>query len=311
MSKSITAFAPATVANVACGFDIIGFALTEPGDEVTASLSSTPGVCIEKIEGGDGSMPMDPAKNTAGVAVDFLLQRIDQDLGVTLTLKKKMPIGSGLGSSASSAVAAAVATNELLDEPLSREELLPAVIEAERIACGAPHADNVAPSLLGGFVLIRSYNPLDIVCIPSPKNLFAVVVHPNIEVKTEDARKVLQNSIKLDEAVKQWANVGGLIAGLYRSDYDLIGRSLEDVIAEPMRSILIPGFDEVKQAALGAGALGFSISGSGPSVFAFSTSDSESRLIATTMQAEFIKVGLESEAYISRINPEGARILNN
>ena len=309
MKESVTAYAPATVANVACGFDILGFALNEPGDEVTAVISEKAGIEIEKIEGSNKELTTEVTQNTAGVAAQVILEKVAPGKGVSLKLNKNMPSGSGLGSSAASAVAAALAVNELLGNKLSREELLPAAMEAERVACGAAHADNVAPSLLGGFVLIRSYSPLDVICIPSPENLFAVVVHPHVEINTSDARKILKNQIKLSEAVNQWANVGGLVAGLYRKDYDLIGRSLHDVIAEPTRSILIPGYEEVKLAALQAGALGFSISGSGPSVFAFVTGDAEGQAVSNSMQAAFIKAGLESDAYISRINAEGARII--
>ena len=309
MTGSIRVYAPATVANVAAGFDILGFAVHEPGDEVAARLIGPPGVRISRVTGGDGSIPLDPAKNTAGVSVQSLLDSLDHPAGIELALHKRMPLGSGLGSSAASAVAAVVAANELLGARLQREELLPFAMEAERMACGAAHADNVAPALLGGFVLIRSYQPLDVVCIAAPDELVCAIVHPQIEIRTEDARKILRSKIMMRDAVVQWGNTAGLIAGLLTDDYPLIGRSLTDVIIEPARAILIPCFHRVKEAALEAGALGCSISGSGPAIFALTRGLQAATQAADAMAAVYRSNGIACEVYVSAINRRGAVVL--
>jgi homoserine kinase len=305
----IHVFAPATVANVACGFDVMGFAIDAPGDEVLITLKNTPGIVIKKITGDQGKLPLDPCKNTVSVGISAFLNHIGSKQGMEIELRKNLPLGSGLGSSAASSVAGVFAINALLGNPLKPQELLPFTMEAERIACGSAHADNVAPALLGGFVLVRSYDPLDVIKIPSPPDLFCTVIHPQVEVRTEDARKILKKGISLSDAIIQWGNVGGLIAGLMSSDYGLIGRSLQDVIIEPIRALLIPGFKEVKQAALDAGALGCSISGSGPSIFALSTSLHQAEKIAKAMQSIFQSLQIESEHYISTINMEGPKII--
>jgi homoserine kinase len=300
-------FAPATVANVASGFDVLGFALEEPGDIVIVRRAKTPGVRIAAVTGDDGRLPREPERNTAGVAVAGLLERLGQPFGVEVELHKRMPLASGLGSSAASAVASVFAANLLAGSPLDRRELLPFAMEAERVACGSAHADNVAPSLLGGFVLIRSYHPLDVVCLPVPASLFAAVVHPHIEVRTEDARRLLKRDIRLTHAVEQWGNLAGLVASLFAGDLGLLSRCLKDVVAEPVRSLLIPGFPSVKQAALDAGALGCSISGSGPSVFALCSSAPIARKVARAMAEAFGRAGLESDTFVSAINTVGPR----
>ncbi len=307
---SVRVFAPATVANVACAFDVLGFAVNEPGDEVTASFSRTPGVTISSISGDHGVLSTNPLENTAAVAAQALLRAKPlTDRGITLAIDKKMPLGSGLGSSAASSAASVVAVNELLGRPFSKEELVAFAAEGERIACGAAHADNVAPSILGGFVLIRSYAPLDLVKIESPTSLFYSVVHPHFEVRTADARNILRREIALSDAVTQWANIAGLIAGLHRSDYPLIGRSLTDIIVEPQRSVLVPGFNSAKAAALRSGALGFSLSGSGPSVFALSTTLKDAEVISHAIREAFISFGVDSDPYFGKINESGARIV--
>ena len=308
--KTVRAQAPATVANVSCGFDILGFAVEQPCDEVTLSLTSKKDVIISGIDGDGGRLPMAAEKNTAGVAVIHFLKAIDKQPGVQIVLQKNLPLGSGMGSSAASAVAALVAMNHLLGEPLSRIQLLPFAMEAERVACGSAHADNVAPSLLGGFVLIRGYEPLDVVSIPTPDDLYCTLVHPHLELKTEDSRLVLRSSILLKDAITQWGNIAGLITGLMKPDYGLIGRSLKDVIAEPVRSMLIPGFDEIKKKAVEAGALGCGISGSGPTIFALSTERELATRAGRTIQLEFAKFQLESEVYVSKVNTKGARVIN-
>ncbi|MCH8485692.1 MAG: homoserine kinase [Candidatus Cyclonatronum sp.] len=302
---SVSVFAPATVANVACGFDALGFAIHEPGDEVIVRKSGTPGLRITKITGDGGRLPLSTEKNTAGVSALALLSETGYTGGIEMEIHKKMPLGSGLGSSSASSVAAVVAVNELIGSPFERGELLRFAMEGERAACGVAHADNVGPSLLGGFVLIRSYAPLDVVQLPVPEELWCSVIHPHVEILTEDARNVLRRRIRLEDAVVQWSNLGGLIAGLYERNYQLIGRSLNDIIFEPTRSLLIPGFDMIKQAAMQTGALGCSISGSGPSVFALSRGEAKAAEVAAAMQTALNKAGLESETYVSSLNRQG------
>lgn len=307
--KTIKAFAPATVANVSCGFDVFGFAVEQPGDEVVMTLTKEAGVVVKKIEGDGGRLPLAADKNTASVAVLAFLKALERKEGVEISLKKNLPLGSGMGSSAASAAAALVGINYLLGQPLQRKELLPFAMEAERVACGSAHADNVAPSLIGGFVLIRGYEPLDVVSIPTPENLFCTLVHPHLELKTQDSRQVLRSSISLKDAITQWGNIAGLVAGLMKPDYGLIGRSLKDVIAEPVRALLIPGFDIIKEKAIDAGALGCGISGSGPTIFALSTERELASRVGKVIQEQFQKLKLDSEVYVSKINVEGAKVI--
>ncbi|MEO6284410.1 MAG: homoserine kinase [Dyadobacter sp.] len=310
--NSIKAFAPATVANVACGFDIFGFAIKEPGDIVELHRRDEPGVVIRDITGDEGRLPRAAEKNSVTVVMLHLLKHLGiKDLGCEVTLHKQMPLGSGMGSSAASAVAGVVAMNELLGNPLTRQELLPFAMEGERIASGSAHADNVGPSLLGGFVVIRSYNPLDIFTIPVPEDLYCTLVHPDIEINTKDARFILRNEVSLKNTIAQMGNVAGLVAGLMKSDYELISRSMVDVIIEPVRSILIPEFKEVKQAAINNGALGCSISGSGPSMFALSRGLENAQNAGKAMQERFAAAGIESGLHVSAINQGGAVILND
>lgn len=307
--KTIKAFAPATVANVSCGFDVLGFAVDTPGDEVLMSLKAETGIIITKITGDQGRLPLDSNLNTAGVAVAAFLKAINSTQGVEMEVHKKLPLGSGMGSSAASSVAALVAINALMNEPFTREQLLPFAMEAERVACGSAHADNVAPSLLGGFVLIRGYDPLDVAKIPVPDKLFCTLVHPHLELKTEDSRRVLKPTIPLKEAITQWGNIAGLVVGLMKPDYELIGRSLKDVIAEPIRSVLIPGFYNIKAEAAKAGALGCGISGSGPTIFSLSTDRETAQKVGESIQKEFERLHLKSEVYVSKINETGAKII--
>lgn len=309
MGKKIKVFAPATVANVACGFDVLGFAVDNPGDELIVEMTDRPGIQIVEITGDDGKLPKTADANTAGVAIQQLITQVAYTGGVKIWLHKKMPMGSGLGSSAASAAAGAFAMNELLGRPFATEDLVPFAMEGERLACGTAHADNVAPALLGGFVLIRSYEPLDVISIDTPKGLMATVIYPKIEVATKDARQILQKKIPLTDAITQWGNVGGLVTGLLKSDFGLIGRSLHDVVIEPVRSLLIPGFQEVKDAALQAGALGCAISGSGPSLFSLSSDEDTAHKVAQAKQEAFSKVGIESNTYVSAINQNGPIVI--
>jgi homoserine kinase len=304
MEKEIKLFAPATVANVAAGFDILGFALEKPGDEIIIKRSNTPGIRIIN-QSNFTSMPLAPEKNTSGVALQAFLNHIESKQGFEITFLKKVKPGSGIGSSAASSAAAVFGANELLDRPLITKDLVRFAMEGERCASGSAHADNVAPALLGGFVLIRSYHPLDIVPLPTPEQLYCSIIHPQIELKTEDARKVLRKQITLQDAITQWGNTAGLIAGLFMEDYTLIGRSLQDVIIEPIRSVLIPGYENMKEAAMTAGALGCNISGSGPSLFAFSTSHDKATYIAESMQKVCSSLNIDSDIYVSRVNKKG------
>lgn len=305
----VKVFAPASVANVSCGFDVMGFALKYPGDEIVARKSEKAGIRITKITGEEGVLPTSVEKNTAGVAAQKLVDSLDRDIGIELEIHKKMPLGSGLGSSAASAVGAVVAVNRLLGSPYESRALLSFAAEGELVACGTAHLDNVAPSLLGGFVFIRSQEEEDIFELECPQPLFATVVHPHIEIKTKDTRNVLRRDISLQKAVTQWGNIGGLVAGILQGDYGLISRSLQDVIIEPIRSVLIPGFDEVKNAALEAGALGSGISGSGPSIFALSATEEIAGKVGKEMQRAFDRIQLDNEVYVSKINRQGPRIL--
>ncbi len=310
MKDYIKVFAPATVANVTCGFDVLGFAVNEPGDELELEKIDGNQIVLEEITGDNGRLPVNIEKNTATVVISRILDRLGVKPGLRIKLHKKMPLGSGLGSSAASSVAGAFAINELLGRPLSKRELLPFVMEGERVACGAAHADNVAPSLLGGFVLIRSYDPLDVISIPTPENLYAIIIHPQIEIETKDAREILKKELLLKDAVKQWGNVGGLITGLFTNDYELIGRSMTDHIVEPIRAILIPNFAIVKQVAMDAGVLGCGISGSGPSVFALSKGRTIAEKAGQQMKKAFLTLDIESNIYISGVNTRGPIVMN-
>ena len=307
--KSVTVFAPATVANVACGFDIFGFAVNEPGDVAKVTLRENPGVEITRITGDNGKLPKAAEKNTAGFAALRYLETIQSQQGVAIELHKKMPLSSGLGSSAASAVAVLFAINTLFDNRLTKSELLGIALQSEKLACGAAHADNVAPALFGGFLLIRENNPPDIVELPVPENLYCTIIHPEIEINTADARNILAPNVPLKDAVKQWANTAGLVAGLYRKDLTLISRSMNDYIIEPQRAKLIPHFYEIKKAALDRGALGCSISGSGPSLFALSNSQEIAQKIAGSMSAVLANYKICNQIYISTINTEGPKII--
>ena len=308
--KEIKVFAPATVANVVCGFDVLGFAVNEPGDEVVMRLVDKPGVRLLKITGDDGRLPLDSEKNTVSASVQHYLKHLNRpELGVEIELHKKMPIGSGLGSSSASTVAGLFAINQLLDNQLSAKELVPFAMKGEELACGYGHADNVAPALMGGFVLVRSYEPLDLIALPTPKNLFAAIVYPEVEVPTKDARQMIRSKVLLKDAVTQWGNVAGLVSGLFLNDLDLVGRSMKDVLVEPTRSILIPGFENLRALAMENGAVGFGISGSGPSVFALAKDEQSARKITDAQQKHLKKLNINSNAYVSSVNAEGPRVL--
>ncbi len=307
--KSVEVFCPATVANVSCGFDVLGMALENVGDRMVITENVRKGINITKIVGQD--IPLEAHRNVAGVAALEMLSALDVTIGFNIEIYKNIKSGSGIGSSAASSTGAVFGINYLLGNPLSRKELIPFAIKGEELASGVAHADNVAPALLGGFTLVRSYTPLDVLKLHTPKALFVTVIHPQIEIKTADSRDILKNRIPLKAAIKQWGNLGGLISGLYTEDYDLIGRSLEDVIVEPIRSILIPSFETVKIKSIESGALGCGISGSGPSIFALSKGIETAKKVAQAMDITYKYLGIDYDIYISPINSKGVRVINS
>lgn len=309
----IRVFSPATVSNVGSGFDIFGFALDEPGDEVILRISKQKGIRILKISGDNGLLPMDTARNTCTVALSSMMKKLNLNFGVEIEINKKMPFKSGLGSSAASAVAGVFALNTLLKNPVTLYELLPFALEGERISSGmSVHSDNVAPALFGGFVLVRSNDPVDIISIPLPKDFYCTILHPHIEIDTAHARLILPSSISLQDGIKQWANTAGLVAGLMKRDFALVKRSIEDNVAEPVRSKLIPGFEKVKEAVNYFNSFGFGISGSGPSMFALTRSKLDALKIGNIMKKSFAQANdgnIDSDIFISSINIYGPKIL--
>jgi homoserine kinase len=305
MNTSIKVFCPATIANLSCGFDVLGVCLDHVGDDMTITRTATKGVVIKEIIGAD--LPLEAEKNVAGVAALAMMQALQLDFGIEMTIVKRIKAGSGIGSSAASAAGAVVGLNMLLDNPLPRKELVQYAMQGEKLASGAAHADNVAPAILGGFTLIRSYEPLDMVKMHTPPDLFATVIHPQIELKTSDARSIIKQQVSLKKAIQQWGNVGGFVCGLYTEDYELMGHSLQDYIVEPLRSVLIPKFEEVKNAALSNGALGAGISGSGPSIFSLCKGEAVARKVAQAIDEVYKSVGVAYDIHVSPINNDGVR----
>jgi homoserine kinase len=296
--------APATIANLVCGFDILGLALEEPMDVMQLERTPEPGLVIRHTDGYD--LPTEPAQNVAGAALLALMEELHEPVGLRLTITKNIKPGSGLGSSAASSAGAVVAANRLLGEPFTPEDLVRFAMNGEKVASGVKHADNITPCILGGITLIRAIHPLDIVRLDAP-TLHVAVVHPQIEVCTSDARQILRKEVQLKQAIRQWGNIAGLVAGFMKGDYALIGRSLEDVIIEPVRSILIPGFSEIKTRCLEAGALGGGISGSGPSVFMLNETREKAVAMAAIMQEVYDRIGIDHRTYVTRVNPDGVR----
>ena len=310
--RTISIFAPATVANVGCGFDIFGFCLHDLGDQVNLTVTDKPGVKIKTITGDGGKLPREAHKNTAGVSVAAMLEYLQADFGVEIEVHKKMPISSGLGSSAASAVASVFALNCLLKTTLKREILLKFAIEGEKIASGnIVHLDNIGACLYGGFILARSNNPIDIISIPTPADLICTIVHPNVEIITQEARNLIKKTIALSDAVVQWGNIAATVKALITSDYDLLGRSMTDVVAEPVRAKLIPYFHDLKKLAGQYGAIGCSIAGSGPSLFSFSHNAVAGERIGRAMSDFLKEKNIESEFFVSKINEEGPKIVKD
>ncbi|MCX8481832.1 MAG: homoserine kinase [Sediminibacterium sp.] len=307
-NKKIHIQSPATVANIVCGFDILGFAVNNPFDEMSITLLKEPHIIIKNLD--DYNLTTDPTKNVAGVALQALMDQFLTKIGFEIEIKKNIKPGSGVGSSAASSAGAVVGANYLLNNFYSKQELVQFAMCGEEVASGVKHADNIAPCIMGGITLIRSINPLDIIPLNYP-HLFVTIVHPQIEIKTSDARSILKQQVFLKDAIKQWGNVAGLVAGFVQKDYDLIARSLEDFIIEPVRSILIPAFNEIKVQTKKAGALGGGISGSGPSIFMLSKDEKTALNIEKIMSSIYTNIGLEHHTYITSVNSTGVKIIEN
>jgi homoserine kinase len=303
---SVRIKSPATVANLVCGFDVLGMCLHEPFDEMEIKLVQERKIIIHSADGYP--LPTDPQHNTAGAPLIEMLKTIDEEIGFEVLIHKNIKPGSGLGSSAASATGVVIAANHLLGDRFTKNELVQFAMFGEKVASGVKHADNVAPGIFGGITLIRCIFPLDIVSL-TPPPLFVTVVHPQIEVKTSDARQILRKEVLLKDAIKQWGNIAGLVAGLVKGDYDLIGRSLEDGIIEPVRSILIPGFESIKKQCKEAGVLGGGISGSGPSLFMLSKDKSTAVIAEGIMKDVYDRLGLDYHTYVTTINNEGCSLL--
>ncbi|MDQ0067773.1 homoserine kinase [Chryseobacterium lathyri] len=304
--KKIKIKVPATVANLVCGFDILGMAIHEPYDEMELKLLDSPEIIIRHED--HFGLPEDPSKNVAGVVLQNIIEHLKLTKGFEVTIRKHIKPGSGLGSSAASAAGAAFGANALLGNILSQEEMIHFAMFGEELASGVRHADNIAPCIYGGITLVKSSSPIDIIPLSTP-NLFVAAVHPQVEVKTSDARQILKKNILLKDAVEQWGNIAGLVTGILKNDIPLIGRSLNDVIIEPVRSILIPKFDEIKARSLEAGALGGGISGSGPSIFMLAEKKETAEKIAQLMKSVYDEIEIESFVYVSKINSSGIEIV--
>ncbi|XMO86285.1 homoserine kinase [Algibacter sp. AS12] len=306
--NEIKIFSPATVANVACGFDVLGFCLDSVGDDMVIRKTDKKGIHITKIENFD--LPFEAELNVAGVSALAMYNAINVDFGFEIEIYKNIKPGSGIGSSAASAVGSVFGMNELIGRPFNKTQLTEFAIKGEALASKCEHADNLAPALFGGFTLVKSISPLQILEIPAPDDLFATIIHPQIEIKTSESRAVLPKEVPLSDAIEQWANLGSLVHALHTSDYNLISNSLNDVIVEPYRSQLIPHFNEVKQAALLAGALGAGISGSGPSIFSLSKGLETATKVKEAMAAIYSKTDIAFEIHVTKINTEGVKIIS-
>ena len=305
------AFAPATVGNIICGFDIFGLALGEPGDEVEARLRNEPGVVISAVHGDGGRLPTETARNVAGLATLAVLAESGmKNVGIEIEVWKGLPISGGMGGSAASAVAAVVAADSLLQTGLSLDVLLRCASEGERGPKGDTHPDNIAPALHGGIVMVRPEEPGTVIPLPVPAGLSVALVHPDLELETSEMRGILPDVLPLNQAVRQWADCSALVVGLYEEDWDLIARALVDRVAEPYRSRFIPGFDAVRAAGVEAGALGAGLSGSGPSMFALCRTTSEAQAVAAAMADAFAGVGLEgADTHVSEVANTGAHLI--
>lgn len=305
--KKIKVFAPASIANMGCGFDIIGMALDDVGDVLEISVEEGDGITIRNLT--DVPLPEDIEMNVITPVVRKFLQTTGKKAQVNVSILKKIFPGSGIGSSAASCAAAAYGMNELYDHPLTDEEMVVCAMEGENLASGGYHADNAAPAVMGGIVLIRSYDPLDLIKLPVPGNFYCAVIHPHMMVSTKEARSILPEKIPMHDAITQWGNVGGLVAGLYSSDIRLVGRAMKDVIAEPYRKSFIPGFDELRENLLAAGSLAMNISGSGPSVFSVSDRYEPVLKAEAIMKKHFDKLGIPYETFAVKVSNKGSRVI--
>ena len=307
MLNSVLVHSPATLSNLGCGFDVFGLALAAPYDTIRLTRSAEPGIRIQHLD--PYNLPTEPARNVAGVALLALLKEVPEIIGFDVEITKGIKPGSGVGSSSASAVGAVVAANALLGNRFTKMQLVNFAMAGEVVASGARHADNIAPAIFGGFTVVRALEPvLDIIALPAPP-LWVAVVHPQIEVKTSDSRKVLPAAVPLGLAVRQWANVAGLVAGFLTADYKLIGRSMDDYIVEPARLPLIPGLAEARKRALAAGAIGGGISGSGPSIFMLNKTEETAQAVGTALGSVFAELGIEFNIYVGPIGAEGARVV--
>jgi len=303
----IKILANSTVSNLGCGFDVLGFATDIVSDEIILSKNNLGEIRITRVD-GYGPLPTDPKKNAASAALLAMLMKLGSKQGFDIEITKNVMPGSGLGSSAASSAGVVVGANHLLGNPFERKDLIEFAMEGEKCISGALHADNVAPAILGGITLIRGYDPLDVIAVPVPQELYCVILHPQIEIKTADARNILSKQVDLKVAVKQWGNVAGLISGFYTSDYELISRSIVDHIIEPQRASLIQGYHGLKQSAIDAGALGCNISGSGPSVFALAKGIDSAKMVKLAMELQYAKEKIGFNAYLSKIVSNGVII---
>lgn len=308
MKNEIKVFVPASVSNVGCGFDTFGFAIDTLGDELILRKTQGNNLVIKSITGDNGKLPKDLKLNTVGAPLLTMMLEHDINIGVEIEINKMMPVSSGLGSSAACAVAAAVAGNYLFDLNLSEQKILEYALLGEKIASGSTHADNVAPAFYGGFTLIRSYNPLEIIKLPVPNNLYCVIIYTDVEINTKAARRILPEKIPLSSAVKHWGNTAAFVASLYSNDLELLGRSIEDYIIEPIRAKLIPNYYQIKEIALKNGALACNISGSGPSIFALVNSIDKANIIKTNLDDYLSDKQINYNIYITKINKQGAFI---
>ena len=307
--SEIKIFSPASVANMSCGFDVLGFCLDTVGDEMIIRKTISPGLKITKIEGQ--RLPLDIRKNVAGVAALALLNAHNSKEGFEIEIYKKIKAGSGIGSSAASSAGAVFGINELLGKPFTAHELITFAMEGEVLASGSPHADNVSPVLMGGITLVRSIEPIDVIKLPCPNELTAVILHPKIELRTLHAREIIKKNVSMEKAIRQWGNLGALISALFTEDYDLMSRSLKDEIIEPMRSLLIPEFEVLNKTSMDAGAICFGISGSGPSVYALTKGIDSANKVAKAMDKFYSTIGIDFNIHISTMNNQGIKIIQN
>lgn len=305
---SIKIFSPATVANVGCGFDVLGLCLDKVGDQMVIRKTKRKGIFITKIEGFE--LPYAVHENVAGVSALAMYNELNVDFGFEIEIYKQIKPGSGIGSSAASAAGSVFGMNYLLDNAFDKIDLIKFAMNGEAVASKSEHADNIAPAILGGFTLVKQNNPLEVIQLPTPKALHAVIVHPQIEIKTADSRAVLPKTVALSDAITQWSNVGSLVHALHTSDYNLIGKSLKDVVIEPHRSKLIPNFNSLRKISLESGALGCSISGSGPSLFSLCEGLENARKVEANQRRFMTNIGIPFETHISKINTEGIKILS-